>query len=56
MTTIKGRLNIFASYKLSVSNLVEISFGYFYLPETTHNAYSGKKEQRLATSCFYAFL
>jgi hypothetical protein len=50
MTTINGKLKIFASFKWSVSNFDE--FLGDYLPETTHIAYYGKYEHRLETSCF----
>jgi len=39
--------------------IIEMLPSFFYLlslPDITHKAYSGKNEQRLDTSCFYAFL
>lgn len=50
ITTIRGRLKTFASSKWSVSNLDE--FLGFYLPEITHNAYSGKNEHKHEINCF----
>jgi hypothetical protein len=50
MTTINGKLNTLANYKWSVSNFEEEGFG-DYLPDTIHNAYSGKYEHKLETSC-----
>jgi len=55
ITTINGRLNTLANYKWSVSNFEDAVLG-DYLPDTIHNAYSGKYEHKLETSCFYAFL
>ena len=46
ITTIKGKWKMLASSK--VSGLI----GALLTPETTHSAYSGKKEQRLDTTCF----
>lgn len=38
------------------SSSVLALLGVLHSPETTQTAYSGKKEQRLETSCFSAFL
>ena len=45
ITTIKGRLNSLASSMVFV-------LMFLFSPETTHNAYSGKNEHRLSTTCF----
>lgn len=45
-TTIKGKLNIFANY-------IQLVFCVSLTPETTHNAYYGKNEHKLDTTCFY---
>ena len=51
MTTKRGRLKIFANYKLfTLIDLLEV------LADKTHRAYSGKNEHKLETSCFYPFL
>ena len=46
ITVIKGKLKILANSK----DLLEI---FLFYPETTQRAYSGKKEHRLETTCFY---